>query len=116
MENNNSISVFGYFKKIVIFIIPLLGFFYSMVLSFKPNINNNIKNLSRAVLIIQIIFIIILLFSFWYIYNNIISPLLNSNYSYFNTYNSNSYENISNTYNQIKSYNNINIFDYFNSL
>lgn len=121
MESNENaeqaikpIGVLSYMNIIILSLLPLFGLFYSSVWSFKPNVDKNRKNLSRAMLILQILFIAILAILIFYVWNNIVNPLMDTlNSGIVSTYSSNTI-NLEETFNEVKSSQDIDWFQYFN--
>lgn len=112
------ISILSYLHTIILSLIPILGLFYSLIGSFKPNTDINRKNLSRAMLIFQVLIITILFLLFFYVWNNVITPLLNTinNGLIPTSTKETTIESMEETLNQVKGYQGTDILEYLNSL
>ena len=109
LDSNRTIGILSYLHILVISLIPMLGFFYSILWAFRPNVDKNRKNLARAILILQVLIIILLIIVIMYIWNNVVVPLKNTiNESILSSYTVS--PSIDDTLNEVKSYD----FDFSN--
>ena len=62
--DNEQFGTFDYAKLFLLMIIPVYGFFFTVLLAFSGDIGDELKYLARGALIARIVFLLFLVFAF----------------------------------------------------